>query len=512
MPDGSGGGHTACCAGMATSAAEKMGRQFETTGGARAAPRDTTVHCFDADLVEDREQACGLIEAFLEACSDQALVGLDRQGTVRLWSDGARQSYGIEADEAVGRLHITALHVFEAGDARPLLDTVAAQGRWSGTLSRRGRDGAVIASRVLLLPYRTAGGELRGYLLHCSEERREIRLIEELNTELEARAQSEAALRDSHERYRLLTETAADAVIAVDGEGLILFANGAVERMFGYEAEALPGQRFDLLVPEAASRLRESEPRTALLGRRHQVVCEAAEFSGRHRDGRRLALEISLGACRRGGAPLFTAVIRDVGERRRTEERYRYLAQYDALTGLPNRALLFDRIARALALARRSRERVALLFLDLDDFKLINDTLGHRTGDRLLRSVARRLRDCLREGDDLGRLGGDEFVICLPAAQEARAAALVADKILEALAEPFHIDGRDIQAATSIGISLYPEDGGTPDALIHAADLAMYTAKNEGRGRYAFFEEEKNRGKEKGKLTESRQEAANNSL
>ncbi|CAN7198237.1 EAL domain-containing protein [Pseudoduganella sp. LjRoot289] len=174
-------------------------------------------------------------------------------------------------------------------------------------------------------------------------------------------------------------------------------------------------------------------------------------------------------------------------ERKQAEERIRYMAHYDALTGLPNRVLFQDRVSQAIALAHRNGNQLALLFIDLDYFKHINDSLGHQAGDRLLQLVASCLQQCLREGDSVARLGGDEFVVSLIQLHASDDAARVAQKILAALDQPFVVADHELHVSGSIGIGLYPDDGGDVESLMRAADAAMYCAKENGRGCYEYF-------------------------
>jgi len=182
----------------------------------------------------------------------------------------------------------------------------------------------------------------------------------------------------------------------------------------------------------------------------------------------------------------------NITERKMAEQRVAHMAHHDALTGLPNRVLLRDRIQQAIAHAHRGATMVAVLFLDLDRFKTINDSLGHQLGDRLLQSVASRILVCVREGDTVSRVGGDEFVIVVPGIASSADASSVAGKILEVLMSSFHLHGNDLHVAASIGISLYPADGDDAETLMRNADTAMYHAKDMGRGNYQFFTQHMN--------------------
>jgi two-component system CheB/CheR fusion protein len=188
-----------------------------------------------------------------------------------------------------------------------------------------------------------------------------------------------------------------------------------------------------------------------------------------------------------GGIPVrLLCLSQDITERREADERVRYIAHHDALTGLPNRALLRDRLQQAINAARRNRTRIAVLFIDLDHFKAVNDSLGHQVGDQLLQSVATRLKACTRDSDTLCRQSGDEYIVVLPDIRDSNEAAHVAAKILEALSQPHQIEGHELRVTPSIGISIYPDDGDTLDVLVRHADAAMYHAKGSGRGNYQF--------------------------
>jgi diguanylate cyclase (GGDEF)-like protein len=185
-------------------------------------------------------------------------------------------------------------------------------------------------------------------------------------------------------------------------------------------------------------------------------------------------------------------VVMDITDRKMAEQRVAHMAHHDALTGLPNRVLLRDRIQHAIAQAHRAGTKLAVLFIDLDRFKMINDSLGHQLGDRLLQAVASRILVCVREGDTVARVGGDEFVIVIPGIDTSADASTVAGKILEVLGNPFHLHGNDLHVGASVGISLYPSDGGDAETLMRNADTAMYAAKDAGRGNFKFFTQHMN--------------------
>jgi diguanylate cyclase (GGDEF)-like protein len=180
-------------------------------------------------------------------------------------------------------------------------------------------------------------------------------------------------------------------------------------------------------------------------------------------------------------------VSQDITERKRQEEEARFLAYHDTLTGLPNRRLLDDRLRQAVFLAQRRDARVGLMVVDLDRFKQVNDALGHRAGDAVLREAAHRIVGCLRKADTLARHGGDEFVVVIPDLQLDTDCQVVAEKILRALEPVFRVDGHDFSIGASIGISLYPIDAGDGEALLRNADVAMYRAKQLGRNNYRFY-------------------------
>ncbi|MBT5241546.1 MAG: diguanylate cyclase [Rhodospirillaceae bacterium] len=188
-----------------------------------------------------------------------------------------------------------------------------------------------------------------------------------------------------------------------------------------------------------------------------------------------------------GEVQQFAAIINDITERKLDEEQIRYQANYDQLTGIPNRALFMDRLARLVIESRRTKTNIGLMFIDLDGFKAVNDTLGHDAGDILLKQTADRLNYCVRESDTVARLGGDEFTVIMPLIDSIESTVVVADRILESLTEPFDLDGQEGQISASIGISIYPEQADDDKQLLHKADVAMFHAKSQGKANYQFY-------------------------
>lgn len=274
-----------------------------------------------------------------------------------------------------------------------------------------------------------------------------------------------------------------DGLCILDRSFAVQRVNPAWERMLGFAPEEMSGRPiFHFVHPDDIAATRDT-----LLTATAQPPASSALFENRCRSksGGYRWLQWSISLCPDGD--LCYATTRDVTESKEAEATIRWRANHDELTGLPNRALFQDRLGQALAAARRRETCVALLFLDLDDFKRINDTLGHDAGDHLLEGVSKRLAVCLRDEDTLSRIGGDEFVVILPHITGPDDAVKVAQKLIHALESPFPLAGHDLNITSSIGISVAPFDGLTPETLFKNADVAMYRAKHEGRGGYALY-------------------------
>jgi diguanylate cyclase (GGDEF)-like protein/PAS domain S-box-containing protein len=305
----------------------------------------------------------------------------------------------------------------------------------------------------------------------------------------------EDALFLEKERAQVTLNSIGDAVITTDISGNITYLNQVAELMTGWSTKEASGRPFADVFHIVDGDTREAlrDP-MQLAVKQDQTVRLSSHCVLIRRDGWEGAIEDSAAPIHSPHGETIGAVIvfHDVGEARTMALKITRLAQHDLLTDLPNRLLLNDRITQALALARRQGNRLAVLFLDLDGFKQINDTLGHTAGDKLLRLVAKRAVACVRGSDTVSGLGGDEFVVLLPEIADARDAAFTAEKILAAMASPFAISGHDHHLSGCIGISVYPEDGHTAGDLIKSADTAMYQGKAKGQGNFQFFHEKFN--------------------
>ena len=312
-------------------------------------------------------------------------------------------------------------------------------------------------------------------------------------------------LEKSEELHRFIVNTSPDLVYMLDRNGCFTFVNDRVESLLGFSKEELIGRHYTEIVDE-------------------DHLDDARSVFNERRTGERAARNIELkfrSRLTRRGPRLFHAqslwmeltaegvysdsnertrenfvgtygTARDISERKEAEEVINFQAYHDLLTHLPNRALLKDRLSLAITHARRNKRKLAVMFLDLDRFKLVNDTLGHTMGDRLLKAVANRLQSCLRQGDTLSRFGGDEFTLLLPEVRTKDDVVVIASKILDRLNSPFVIDGHELFVGASIGISIYPEAGDSEESLIQNADIAMYQVKGRGKNGYQFFSEEMN--------------------
>ncbi len=326
-------------------------------------------------------------------------------------------------------------------------------------------------------------------------ERQDYLLLPKALRTLIDRADFAAALYEEQDRARATLDSVGDAVISADLRTRVTYLNAVAEKMTGWTRQEAAGHPVEAVFAAVDGATGEQVSKAMELAMRDAMpVGLMPPYATAQGGAVEAPLEDSAAPIfgRRGEVTGAVMVFRDMGTARALSHRMFYLAQHDSLTDLPNRVLLNDRLVHAICLAHRRRRKMAVLFLDVDRFKYVNDSLGHEIGDRLLQSVAQRLLNCVRRSDTVSRQGGDEFVILLSEISQAQDAAVSAEKMLQALAAPHHIDQHELRVTGSIGIVVYPDDGTEADVLLKHADFAMYHAKDQGRNNYQFFEPDLN--------------------
>ncbi len=399
----------------------------------------------------------------LEQAADGILVTND-QGRVEIVNSRACEMLGYTPEEFMGRHIESFLEPAELAE-RPL----RAEQLRSGQTLRNERS------------LRSKGG---GYVpTETSSRVLDDGSVQIIIRDITERQEAEAALRRSEQEYRQLFERASDAVIIIDIEReLVLDVNPRACELYGIAYDDF----VELGLRDLAGHFvnGHAEDAARLLVREMQ----GHEAEIRHTDGMQLHVLVSASLVEFRGHRCALSIQRDVTDQKRLEEQLRHQALHDALSGLANRALFQDRLEHALSRARQAQYDVAVLVLDLDRFKLINDSLGHDLGDRMLVGVAARLLECVRDGDTVARLGGDEFTILLEGVANMREVTLVAERVTNALRMHFHLDGHDIVVTASVGIAVATHGSGTPETLMSHADVAMYRAKDAGRSGYVIFD------------------------
>jgi diguanylate cyclase (GGDEF)-like protein/PAS domain S-box-containing protein len=410
------------------------------------------------------EQALRKSESRLKqliASTLDAVFTVDRSGIVIEWNPQAEGTFGLRANEVVGQpLPPDVRQLFESAQTSAT--------RRVETIGRRANGEEfpveVTIDRVGIGDDQTFTAFLR---------------------DISERKRSQAELENREQRFRALVEKSWSGVALLNADLAFCYSGASTERLLGYSEEDLAGTSFLAYIhPRERETLRELLGALAA-GSSHE---SQAELRFRHRSGVWIWLEAF--AQNMLHEPSVGAIVlnyRDVTQRKATEKQLEYQAYYDALTGLPNRLLFRDRVVNAIAQAGRNRRGVAVMYLDLDHFKLVNDGLGHSLGDALLSEVAARLQSCVRASDTISRLGGDEFTILLIDTSSSEAIAGVARKILQSFAHPIRVEGHDLFVTASIGISIFPGDGDDVETLLKCADSAMYRAKELGRNQAQMF-------------------------
>jgi diguanylate cyclase (GGDEF)-like protein/PAS domain S-box-containing protein len=434
------------------------------------------VICTINDISEDRanDAANRKANAFMRsvlANSPLAVYTTNAKGVVTSWNRAAERMYGFASQETIGRLL-----PFVPESRRPemierIARIMAGESQLNAEMEHLRRDGSVVFVNASLAPLYDGNNAAIGAVGMC--------------VDVSEAKRAEAALHASEARFRWMTEGAQDVIAIVSPEGLLSYASPSVRNVLGVAPDELLGQPINHSVhPEDASILRDLIADVV----ENASGGDAVEFRYQHKNGAWRWLEaLATNGLAESSIAGIVLNLRDVTDRRAAQERVTHLAYHDNLTGLPNRSLLQDRIGLAITRARRKGSRLAVVFIDLDNFKNVNDTMGHDAGDLLLKQAAQRLQTCVRAQDTIARQGGDEFIVLVEELVETNDAVIVAQKIQYQFKDPIRLPAGEAHVSSSIGIAVYPDDGDDAATLLRNADTAMYHSKSGGKNSFSFF-------------------------
>ncbi|MHB9094264.1 MAG: putative bifunctional diguanylate cyclase/phosphodiesterase [Eubacteriales bacterium] len=426
-------------------------------------------------LLDERKQAEEIVyrQSAAIAASMDGMAVLDNRGKYIYLNDAHAKIYGFDSpEELLGKKWKMLYDVDEVKRfSAEVLPEVWKRGRWRGEAMGRQKDGSKFPQEISLTAIEGGG-------LVC------------VIRDITRRKKAEQEIWEEKERAQVTLHSIGDAVITTDASGKVEYLNTVAEDLTGwknYQALGLPLSEVFNIINENTGEAVENPVEKCF--REGRIVGLANHTQLIHRDGHRFAIEDSAAPIRNKDGEMIGVVLvfHDVSEKRNLLQQMIHQAYHDPLTDLPNRILFNDRLSLALAHAHRNKEMLSVLFLDLDRFKLVNDMLGHVMGDSLLKEVADRLAEHVRESDTIARLGGDEFTLLLPQIGHEEDAAKIAEKILRAFQQVFFIGGHEFQITASIGLALYPNDGQDAETLMKHADTAMYRAKEQGRNNYQLF-------------------------
>ncbi len=426
--------------------------------------------CTAHDITETKRAELELrkLSRALEQSPASVLI-TDTEGTIEYVNPKFEQISGYSSEEAIGKNP----RILKSGDKsredyKELWETIKAGREWRGAFHNKRKDGTIYWESASISPLRNEGGEITHFIA--------------VKEDITAQKRAEEQLRMNATVF----ETTTEGIMVTDADNRIKTVNPAFTRITGYQAEEVIGRNPRLLS------LRP--PRPGVLQGDVGLGQTAGILVGRSLEPAQGWQHLPRSGSRSPPSVLNTERSRNTSpssptstRRKESEQQIRFQANYDALTGLPNRSLLLDRLTHAINSAEREAWELALLFVDLDQFKIVNDTFGHVMGDELLQHAAERLKSCVRESDTVARFGGDEFIILLQDISGADDAAQIADKVIEKLSRYFLLAGREVIIGASIGITLFPDDASDSDTLLRNADMAMYRAKETSRNRYQFF-------------------------
>jgi diguanylate cyclase (GGDEF)-like protein/PAS domain S-box-containing protein len=432
------------------------------------------------------------LRLLIESVDDYGIFMLDSVGRISSWNPGAKRMKGYSAEEILGQ-HFSIFYTSEQQRAHKPDDElkIASQmGRFAEEGWRVRKDGSHFWAGVVISVMRDTRGTLIGYA--------------KVTRDLTERRQAEQQLAEANLLNQAILQGAPYAIIACTPDGIVRSFNPAAVHMLGYSADELIGNASTTLLHDPSEVVARAAELQMELGRPVEFEFEVIAHDARlgiteerdwtyvRKDKSRIPVHLTVSALRdlNDAVSGYLNIAYDITERKRRADDAAHKAQHDFLTGLPNRLLLRDRLAMTIERAQRSERKAAVLMLDLDHFKRVNDSFGHDVGDALLKVVAGRIKERVRGVDTVSRFGGDEFVVVLDQIKDTADAERVAGDILEGIAAPLVIDTHEFIIASSIGISCYPEDGDDAAVLLKSADTAMYRAKDLGRGTYCTFNRE----------------------
>ncbi|MEH6814085.1 MAG: EAL domain-containing protein [Motiliproteus sp.] len=406
--------------------------------------------------------------------SPASVIMTDADGHIQYTNPKFTEITGFKQHEVMGKTP----RILKSGKTNPdvykeLWCSVKSGKKWQGELLNRKKNGEHYWEAVTITPIRNDNGEITNFI-SIKEDITDAKLkIEQLNI-----------------RNRAI-EASPNAICIIDAmeeRFPITYVNPSFSHTTGYEANEVIGKSFDLLFDNQQAGEQQGRFYQALL----QQKSLSTVLNCVHKNGRQFWSQLNLSPVFNDQKTLthFVAIVDDITDRKHNEEQLVQLATHDTLTGLPNRSLLQDQLLQSIADSKRRNNRCAVLFIDLDNFKMVNDNLGHSTGDQLLQEVARKLQHSVHDCDTVGRQSGDEFIIIINDIEDDTTVSKVVQRVLHNVAKPFSLDGKDLDITCSIGVSVYPDDGKDVDTLFRHADIAMYQAKETGRNNFVFFHHE----------------------
>ncbi|MCG7979310.1 MAG: EAL domain-containing protein [Candidatus Thiodiazotropha endolucinida] len=425
--------------------------------------------CVRSDVTESKQAEVDLrkLGRVLEQSPASVMI-TDINGIIEYVNPRFEKVSGYSAEEVVGKNP----RILKSGDKtkeeyKAMWDSLLAGREWRGIFHNKRKDGSIYWESASISPLRDDRGQITHFIA--------------VKEDVTAQKRAEDQLRMNATVF----DTTQEGIMVTDADNLIKTVNPSFTRITGYSSEEVIGQSPSILSSGRHDDGFYEELWDSVLHKRYW----SGEIWNRRKDGSVYPEWLSIAAIpdEQGIAKEYVAVFSDISKHKENEEQILYQANYDALTGLPNRSLFSDRLDQAIGSALREQWKLAILFVDLDQFKMVNDTFGHVMGDELLQLVAKRISDCVRESDTIARFGGDEFVILLQDVSDMDAVAHIATKVIDKITKVFTLYEREIFIGASVGITIFPDDAMNADSLLRNADMAMYQAKDRGRNNYQFF-------------------------